>query len=87
MSSSIGDRTWLDINRNGIQDQFDGSDEPPMAGVEVGLKGTDDLGNAVSLSTKTDAQGAYGFPNLRASLFRGACGARTRDPGIMSPLL
>ena len=67
VSSSIGDRTWLDVNRNGIQDQFDGSDEPPMAGVEVSLKGTDDLGNAVSLSTKTDAQGAYGFPNLRAS--------------------
>ena len=67
ISSSIGDRTWLDINRNGIQDQFDGTDEPAMGGVDVTLKGTDDLGNTVSLTTKSDAQGAYSFPNLRAS--------------------
>ncbi len=35
----------------------------------MGLSGTDDLGNAVSLSASTDANGAYSFTNLRPGTY------------------
>ncbi|MEP6874272.1 MAG: SdrD B-like domain-containing protein, partial [Burkholderiales bacterium] len=38
--------------------------EPRIAGVAVQLSGTDAYGNAVSLSTTTDASGNYSFTNL-----------------------
>ena len=38
--------------------------EPGIAGVTVTLEGTDAYGNAVSLTTTTDGNGAYGFTGL-----------------------
>ena len=67
IGGEIGDYTWVDLNRNGIQDQLNGSDEPAAEGVTVTLTGTDDLGNAVHATTTTDANGAYSFAGLRAS--------------------
>jgi hypothetical protein len=63
MGGSLGDYVWWDLNRNGIQD----ADETPASGVKVRLTGTDDLGNAVDLSTTTNKNGKYEFSNLRAS--------------------
>lgn len=67
IESSIGDYTWWDTNRNGIQDEIGGASEPPAADVTVKLEGTDDLGNKVVLETVTNAAGRYLFPQLRAS--------------------
>ncbi|MDO5092987.1 MAG: SdrD B-like domain-containing protein [Propionibacteriaceae bacterium] len=67
IAGEIGDYAWVDVNRNGIQDKVDGSDEPPAAGVEVTLTGTDDLGNPVNVATTTDDSGKYLFRGLRAS--------------------
>ncbi|MBK8959362.1 MAG: carboxypeptidase regulatory-like domain-containing protein, partial [Proteobacteria bacterium] len=43
--------------------------EPPIAGVTVTLNGTDDLGNAVTASTTTDANGYYEFTDLRPGTY------------------
>ncbi|MFC6235060.1 SdrD B-like domain-containing protein [Leucobacter soli] len=67
IESSIGDYTWWDLNRNGIQDSFQGSPEQPAEGIVVRLSGTDDLGNAVSIDAETDDSGAYLFRGLRSS--------------------
>lgn len=56
---AIGDYTWIDANKNGIQD--DG--EAPIAGVVVILYGTD--GTEITRTT-TDASGYYHFDNLEA---------------------
>ncbi|MBL5972763.1 MAG: hypothetical protein D3X82_03035 [Candidatus Leucobacter sulfamidivorax] len=67
IESSIGDYTWWDLNRNGVQDQWRGAAEQAASGVTVRVTGTDDLGNPVSLSATTDADGKYLFPQLRSS--------------------
>jgi hypothetical protein len=54
----LGNRVWLDNNRNGIQDQ----DEPGIPGICVSLYDTG--GKEVSRTT-TDSNGYYGF-NVRA---------------------
>ncbi|MAX24446.1 MAG: hypothetical protein CMJ19_08070 [Phycisphaeraceae bacterium] len=53
--NSVSGRAWLDENNNGIQDD----DEQALAGITVEL-----VGNDVTLSTVTDAQGQYAFSNL-----------------------
>lgn len=65
--SSLGDYVWWDLNRNGVQDEFNGSAEPAASGVTVRLTGRDDLGNPVLRETVTDAEGRYLFEGLRAS--------------------
>ena len=50
----IGDKVWLDVNGNGVQD----AGEAGVAGVTVTLK--DGQGNVVA-TTQTDANGNYGF--------------------------
>ncbi len=55
VASSIGDYVWSDLNRNGIQD----ADEPGLANVLVTLTGTDKHGRAISVRTRTDADGKY----------------------------
>lgn len=60
--ASLGDRVWLDLDSDGIQD--DG--EPGVSGVLVTLAGTDVDGSAVSLTTTTDADGRYLFADLAA---------------------
>ena len=60
--SSLAGVVYRDINNDGVQS---GAGETGVAGVTVALTGTDDFGAAVSLSTTTDAAGAYSFVNLR----------------------
>jgi len=67
VSSSIGDYVWWDLNRDGVQNDYDGSPEPPASGVPVRLTGVDDLGNPVDLSTTTGLDGRYTFAGLRSS--------------------
>ena len=63
--ASLGDYTWMDVNRDGIQD----TDEPALPGVMVtltyadGSAVTDASGNAVTAKT-SDANGKYKFENL-----------------------
>ena len=63
--ASVGDYTWMDVNRDGLQD----ADEPAMPGVTVtltradGTAVTDAEGNPVA-SVTTDANGKYVFENL-----------------------
>ena len=63
--ASVGDKVWMDVNRDGIQD----ADEPAMPGVMVtltradGSAVTDASGNPVAAVT-TDANGQYTFENL-----------------------
>ena len=63
--ASVGDYTWMDVNRDGIQD----ADEPALPGVTVtltyedGSAVTDASGNPVGAVT-TDANGKYVFENL-----------------------
>ncbi|MFV0252173.1 MAG: SdrD B-like domain-containing protein [Beutenbergiaceae bacterium] len=63
VSSSLGDRVWWDLDRDGVQ----GADEPDATGVPVTLTGTDDLGNTISLSTRTGDDGRYSFAGLRGA--------------------
>ena len=63
--ASVGDKVWMDVNRDGLQD----ADEPAMPGVTVtltradGSAVTDASGNPVAAVT-TDANGQYKFENL-----------------------
>ena len=63
--ASLGDYTWMDVNRDGIQD----ADEPALPGVTVtltradGSAVTDASGRPVGAVT-TDAAGKYKFENL-----------------------
>ena len=63
--ASVGDYTWMDVNRDGIQD----ADEPALPGVTVtltyedGSAVTDASGNVVTAKT-SDANGKYSFENL-----------------------
>ena len=63
--ASVGDKVWMDVNRDGLQD----ADEPAMPRVTVtltradGTAVTDAEGNPVA-SVTTDANGKYVFENL-----------------------
>ena len=63
--ASVGDYTWMDVDRDGIQD----ADEPALPGVMVtltyedGSAVTDASGNVVTAKT-SDANGKYSFENL-----------------------
>ncbi len=56
---SVGDRVWLDVNRDGLQT----TGEPGIPGVTVKLL----RNGAVMATTATDANGYYGFGNLDPS--------------------
>jgi uncharacterized repeat protein (TIGR01451 family)/fimbrial isopeptide formation D2 family protein len=58
-TGSISGAIWRDDD-GGATD----NSEPQLAGLTVTLTGTDAYGNAVSLTTTTDAAGAYSFANL-----------------------
>ncbi len=55
-TGSIGDFVWYDNNRNGLQD----AGEPGINNVLVTLTSSD----GTTVTTTTDANGAYSFPNL-----------------------
>ncbi|WP_439624505.1 SdrD B-like domain-containing protein [Gemmata sp.] len=57
---AVGNFVWLDTNRDGIQD----TGELGIAGVTLTLAGTDGLGNAVTDTAVTDADGKYEFTDL-----------------------
>ncbi len=59
LGASIGDRTWNDLDGNGVQD----AGEPGRAGVTVTLLDGD---GATVATTTTDAGGAYSFDGLAA---------------------
>jgi hypothetical protein len=57
---AIGDRTWLDLNVNGVQDP----NEPGLPNVAVKLYQVTVEGNTLLATTNTAANGAYLFTNL-----------------------
>jgi uncharacterized repeat protein (TIGR01451 family) len=63
-SAVIGDRVWLDLDSDGIQD----ANEDGIANIEVQLlpPAGVDLGNGagVAITTITDSEGKYIFPNI-----------------------
>lgn len=63
---SIGDRVWVDVNENGLQD--DG--EPGVEGVKVKLRGVvNRTSEVVELETETNDQGIYLFKDLREGIY------------------
>ncbi len=62
---SIAGFVYNDSNDDGIKQ----SDEGGYALIDVVLTGTDDLGNAINVPGKTDAQGHYVFENLRPGTY------------------
>jgi len=62
---SIAGYVYNDSNDDGIKQ----GDETGYAVIDVVLTGTDDLGNAVNASAKTDTQGHYVFENLRPGTY------------------
>ncbi len=65
-SSAIAGSAYEDLNVNGVRD----GDEPGIAGVTITLTGTDDLGNAVTRTVLTDADGNYRFTDLRPGTYQ-----------------
>jgi len=63
--ASLSGSVFIDTDNDGFFDLG----ESGIAGVTVALTGTDDLGNAVSLSTMTVAGGGYTFTNLRPGTY------------------
>ncbi|SDG56886.1 MULTISPECIES: SdrD B-like domain-containing protein [unclassified Duganella] len=61
--ATLGDRVWLDSNRNGVQD----SGDTGVAGVKVLL--LDAAGNPTGVSATTDATGSYSFSNLKPGTY------------------
>jgi uncharacterized repeat protein (TIGR01451 family) len=59
-SGTVSGFVYVDVNNNGVKD----GGETGVAGVSLQLSGTDVLGTAVSLTTTTNASGAYSFVNL-----------------------
>ncbi|MGC9351148.1 MAG: SdrD B-like domain-containing protein, partial [Sulfurovum sp.] len=60
-SASIGNKAWLDLDADGIQD----FGEPGLADINVTLYKVEDNGSSTWIGTETtDANGSYGFDNL-----------------------
>lgn len=64
-AASISGNVYNDSNDDGIRQPEEGG----FANVTVELTGTDDLGNPVTLTTTTDANGKYTFENLRPGTY------------------
>jgi len=62
---SISGTIWVDANGNGQIDQG----EAKIANVALSLTGANDLGQNISASATTDAQGDYSFNNLRPGIY------------------
>ena len=63
--SVISGIVYADNNNNGVRDPA----ETGLPGVTLVLSGTDDLGNAVSITAVTGADGSYSFGNLRPGTY------------------
>ncbi len=64
-NASLSGFVYADTNNDGIKQ----GTEAGIAGATVTLTGTDDLGNAVSLTTTSASTGAYSFTNLRPGTY------------------
>ncbi|MCC7123843.1 MAG: DUF11 domain-containing protein, partial [Acidobacteria bacterium] len=64
-SNSLAGSVYVDVDGNGALT----TGEPPIAGVSITLTGTDHLGNAVSQTTVTGADGGYAFLLLRPGTY------------------
>jgi len=60
-AASLSGMVYLDLDNDGVLD----AEEEVIADVEVTLTGTDDLGNAVTITTQTGADGVFEFTGLR----------------------
>ena len=63
---SISGKVFIDSDGDGVMD----AGEPGVPDVLVTLTGTDDLGESVMVSTRTDQAGAYEFTGLRAGIYQ-----------------
>jgi uncharacterized surface anchored protein len=61
--ASVSGLAFVDRNNNGVRD----AGERILAGVLVKLQGKNDLGNNVTLTTRSDTRGQFTFENLRPS--------------------
>ena len=77
--SSLNGFVFIDTDNDGIFDLT----ESGQGGVTVALTGTDDLGNAVNLTTTTLGDGSYGFLGLRPSNGAGYTVTETQPGGLL----
>ncbi len=61
---SISGLVWVDVNNDGV---LDGDESLRIAGVRIGLTGTNSNGDSIDLEQLTDANGQYSFINLLPS--------------------
>ncbi len=64
-AASVAGRAYNDSNNNGTVDPG----EAGIAGVQMVLTGTNDLGEAVNVTLSTDAEGRYNFDGLRPGTY------------------
>ena len=76
--ASISGHVIGDSNNNGKLD----AGESGLANVAITLTGTDDLGNAVTATTTSDASGSYSFANLRPGSY--TLTEPTQPPGTVN---
>ncbi|RDE49654.1 MAG: hypothetical protein DVS81_15300, partial [Candidatus Accumulibacter meliphilus] len=69
LPATVSGFVYLDTNDNG--NRAGPPSEPGISDVSVTLTGKDDLGNSISLSATTAANGAYSFSGLRPSSVAG----------------
>ena len=65
LPASVAGYVYNDANDNGVFD----ANESGIAGVTITLTGTNDLGQAIDLTTTTSSTGAYSFGNLRPGTY------------------
>ncbi len=85
LSASISGFVYADTNNDGTKQVTEAGigSENPGQGVLVALTGTDDRGNAVSLTTTTQSNGSYTFGNLRPSNAAGYTVSETQPAGYL----
>jgi hypothetical protein len=64
-TTTLSGKAWRDDNRDGLVDPG----EISLPNKTITLTGVDDLGHNVNLSTTTDINGLYTFPNLRPGTY------------------
>ena len=65
-AGSLSGNVYDDANGTGV---FTSANDTPLPGVTVTLTGVNDLGQSITLSAVTDAQGNYTFAGLRAGTY------------------
>lgn len=74
----IGDRVWLDCNKNGIQE----GDESGISGIPVTLIGITLKGEAVTVSTTTNNIGQYQFKGVKPGRYKLSFGIPSSMTGL-----